>query len=404
MASEPADGNKRSRESASHDQEQAPPPTDHDDTQGKLAPSMLSNPWLRWGLITAAILLLLGGTGYGWYWWTTGSYFQSTNDAYLKADQVSIAPNVSGYLVGVPVVQNQTIAAGDQLAKIDDRSYRVRVEQAKAQLDQARAGKARAEAELNRQYAQIEQANAQLGQSEVSLAFAENQVARYRPLAASGAEATERYDQIRNQRDQARAQVALNNAQVESARRMVPSIEAQIAEAQAAIEQAEAQLHQAQIDLDNTVVVSPIAGRVGDLTARVGQFVQPGMRMMTVVPVHDLYLEANYKETQIGLMRVGQPATIEVDALPNEKLHGEVLSFSPGTGSEFSLLPPQNATGNFTKVVQRVPVRIRIDAGPEARKVLVPGLSIVVDVDTRNAKAEINRQRREQQDSRISGQ
>ncbi|WAB76996.1 HlyD family secretion protein [Rhodopseudomonas palustris] len=365
---------------------------------------MLSNPWLRWGLITAAILLLLGGTGYGWYWWTTGSYFQSTNDAYLKADQVSIAPNVSGYLVGVPVVQNQTIAAGDQLAKIDDRSYRVRVEQAKAQLDQARAGKARAEAELNRQYAQIEQANAQLGQSEVSLAFAENQVARYRPLAASGAEATERYDQIRNQRDQARAQVALNNAQVESARRMVPSIEAQIAEAQAAIEQAEAQLHQAQIDLDNTVVVSPIAGRVGDLTARVGQFVQPGMRMMTVVPLHDLYLEANYKETQIGLMRVGQPATIEVDALPNEKLHGEVLSFSPGTGSEFSLLPPQNATGNFTKVVQRVPVRIRIDAGPEARKVLVPGLSIVVDVDTRNAKADIDRQRGELQDSRKAAQ
>ncbi len=149
---------------------------------------------------------------------------------------------------------------------------------------------------------------------------------------------------------------------------------------------------------------SPVAGRVGDLTARIGQFVQPGMRMMTVVPVHDLYLEANYKETQISLMRVGQPATIEVDALPNEKLHGEVLSFSPGTGSEFSLLPPQNATGNFTKVVQRVPVRIRIDAGPEARKVLVPGLSIVVDVDTRTAKADINRQRGELQDSRKAAQ
>ena len=147
-------------------------------------------------------------------------------------------------------------------------------------------------------------------------------------------------------------------------------------------------MRQAQADLGTTTIRSSIAGRIGDRTVRVGQYVQPGTRLMSVVPVDQVYLVANFKETQIGLMRAGQPATIEVDALSGSTLHGTVESFAPGTGAQFALLPPQNATGNFTKVVQRVPVRIHIDAGPEARRVLVPGLSVTVTVDTLGAKQE----------------
>jgi membrane fusion protein (multidrug efflux system) len=138
--------------------------------------------------------------------------------------------------------------------------------------------------------------------------------------------------------------------------------------------------------MQDTVIRSTLAGRVGDRAVRVGQYVQPGTRLMTIVPVQDLYIDANFKETQVGLMRAGQPATIRVDALPGTDLHGTVASFSPGTGSQFALLPPQNATGNFTKIVQRVTVRIRLDAGRETRSVLVPGFSVTVRVDTRSGR------------------
>jgi membrane fusion protein, multidrug efflux system len=138
-------------------------------------------------------------------------------------------------------------------------------------------------------------------------------------------------------------------------------------------------------------LTAAINGRVGDLTVRVGQFVQPGTRLMTLVPVSRLYIEANFKETQLGLMRIGQPVSIEVDALPGIKLNGRVASFAPGTGAQFSILPPQNATGNFTKIVQRIPVRISIDAPAEVRQLLVPGMSVVATVDTRSAKGELDR-------------
>src|SRR6185312_14052033 len=162
--------------------------------------------------------------------------------------------------------------------------------------------------------------------------------------------------------------------------------QAQIDQARAQLEAADASMRQAQLDMSDTVVRSTLAGRVGDRTVRVGQYAQPGTRLMTIVPVQDIYLVPNFKETQIGLMRAGQPATIHVDALPGTDLHGKVVSFSTGTGSQFALLPPQNATGNFTKIVQRIPVRIHIDAGDEARSVLIPGLSVTVRVDTRSGR------------------
>ena len=379
-----------------NDHKEAPSSNDKKGTPSK-------GRWTRVLLLGAGLLALAASTLYGWHYWTVGRYFQSTNDAYLRADQVTISPRVSGYIAEVYVIQNQNIKGGDRLFRIDERTFQVRVEQAAAELDEDKANEAEASAELARQQAQIEESKAQLAVSEANLKFTQLQEARYRPLATSGAEPSERYDQARNQRDQSEAQVALNAAQLDAAKRMIPSLEARLAQTKAAEERAQAQLHQAQIDLDDTTVSTPVAGRVGDLTARVGQYAESGSRMMSVVPIQDLYLEANYKETQIGLMRIGQPAIIKVDALPQETLHGTLLSLSPGTGSEFSIIPPQNATGNFTKVVQRIPVRVKVDAGPEARKILMPGLSIEVQIDTRSAKGFVEQEEQESEHSRKDG-
>ncbi|MEL6062071.1 MULTISPECIES: HlyD family secretion protein [unclassified Methylobacterium] len=349
-------------------------------------PSALKKPWVKGLLAIAGIAVLVGGGIWGWHYWTVGRFIQETNDAYVQADQVAISPQVSGYLATVPVAANQIVAAGQVLVTVDDGQYRAKLAQQQAQVDARQADLARAEAEVVRQQAQIDQAKAQLAASQVTAKFSAEQVKRYKPLAASGADTVEKLDQYKSQAEQNQAQVEVNDAQVQSAQKQVASLKAAVAQAKAAVDQARAGVAQAQLDLDHTVVRSPIAGRVGDLTARIGQYVQASTRLMAVVPVEDLYIEANFKETQIGLMRVGQPVTVSVDALSGHDLKGRVASFSPGTGAQFALIPPENATGNFTKIVQRVPVRIRFKAGSEARKVLIPGLSVVVSVDTRGAR------------------
>ncbi|MFP3184433.1 MAG: HlyD family secretion protein, partial [Paraburkholderia sp.] len=249
--------------------------------------------------------------------------------------------------------------------------------------------------ELAQQQASIGEARAQLDGAVSNEAHAAAQVKRYEPLAVTGAETEERVADLRNTARQASATRAADAAALQVAERQVANLQAQIVQSRAQLEAALASARQSQLDAQDTVLRSTIAGRVGDRTVRVGQYVQPGTRLMTIVPVQDVYLTANFKETQIGLMRVGQPATIRVDALSGEDLHGTVDSFSPGTGSQFALLPAQNATGNFTKIVQRVPVKIRITAGPETRKVLLPGLSVNVDVDTRSARDTAERIERE---------
>ena len=351
-------------------------------------PSALRKPWVKALLAVAGVAVLVGAGVWGWHYWTVGRFIQETNNAYVQADQVTVSPQVTGYVATVPVSANQVVAAGQLLLTIDDGQYRARLAEQQAGVDARLADVARAEAELTRQQAQIDQAKAQLSASTVTARFSAEQVKRYKPLAASGADTVEKLDQFRSQAEQNDAQVEVNRAQVLSATRQVDSLKAAVAQAKAAVDQARAGVRQAQLDLDRAAIKSPIAGRIGDLTARLGQYVQAGTRLMSVVPVEDLYIDANFKETQVGLMRVGQPVKIAVDALSGRDLQGRVASFSPGTGAQFALIPPENATGNFTKIVQRVPVRIRFKAGPEARKILVPGLSVVVSVDTRAARNE----------------
>lgn len=373
---------------------------DHDKDEGDDKPSPLANPKVRIALIVvavlAAIMLIYWFINYRSY----GQYQQSTNDAYLAADQINVAPRVSGYVEDVFVTDNQVVRKGQVLARIDPRTANATAEQSRARIGEAEASVAQARATRTQQFDAIRQARAEADQSyamlrqyEATDRFNASQVARYVPLSGAGAETNEKLAQNRSNLEQSRAQVASaraqfasSNAQVASARHQIAVNDAQITSAVAQVAAARAQLAANQVDVDGATVTSRIGGRIGDRTVRVGQYVQVGTRLMTVVPVDRLYVTANFKETQIGLMRVGQPATIEVDALPGQEIHGVVESFSPGTGSRFAQVPIDNATGNFTKIVQRVPVRVRVDAGPEARRVLVPGLSVSVSVDTRGAR------------------
>ena len=358
----------------------------HGDTQqdaGGGAPRRARN---RGWVIGAVIVALLAGIGWFAHWWTVARFIESTDDAYLQADSVTIAPKVSGYVTQVYVSDNQAVAAGAPLVRLDSRQYEASLAQAQATVDAREADLARAQADLKQQQAAVVQAQAQAQVAQVVARHAQDDVVRYAPLTAAGAETKERLASLVSTRDQARATVAANAAAVRSAQTQIDATTAQIAQARAQVEAARASLRQAQLDVNDTTLYSSTAGRIGDRSVRVGQYVQPGTRLLTVVPVQSIYLEANFKETQIGHMRPGQKATLHVDALRGIDLHGVVDSFSPGTGAQFALLPPENATGNFTKIVQRVPVRIRVDAGPQTRALLLPGLSVTVDVDTRTAR------------------
>ena len=329
-------------------------------------------------LVIVAILALV-------YWWLVGRFMQSTDDAYLQADSVTIAPKVSGYITDVYVGDNVSVKVGDPLVRLDGRQYQAALDQAHATIDARKADILRAKAGVPQQRAAIEQVKAQRQVAMVNGRHAEDEVRRYGPLATTGAETGDQLSTLITNRDQARATLAADAAALDQAQARMADLDAQLLQAQAQLEVAQASARQAQLDMQHTLVRSTLAGRVGDRTVRVGQYAQPGTRMMTVVPVQSIYLTANFKETQVGRMRAGQRASLHVDALADGDLHGVVDSFAPGTGSQFALLPPENATGNFTKIVQRVPVRIRIDTDEQTRKLLVPGLSVTVDVDTRPA-------------------
>jgi membrane fusion protein (multidrug efflux system) len=365
-----------------------------DQAPGK--PSPLKNPRVRIILLIVLAAAVIGGVLWYVRYQSVGKYMQGTDDAYIQADAVTISPKVSGYVDKVFVADNQYVKAGTPLVQIDARDYRAQAAQVEAQIDVARANAEGVRAQIHEQQAAIDKARSDLAAARSDAAFAHAEVVRYQPLAASGAETREKLSQLQNQARQADAQVAAAQAALTSATRRVGTLQAQVQQAQAQGEASRAQLAAAQVNVGATILRASIDGRVGDKTVRIGQFAQAGTRLMSIVPVQQLYVEANFKETQLGLMRVGQPVTLEVDALPGVEIHGRVESVSPGTGAQFSLLPPQNATGNFTKIVQRVPVRIALDAGPETRKLLVAGMSVDVTVDTRSAKGSIKRIRDEQ--------
>ena len=329
--------------------------------------------------------MLLAALVLGLQWWAHGRFVQSTNDAYLRADAVTVAPKVSGYVEAVYVADNQLVAAGAPLARIDTANYDAALAREQATLQARRADVVSARKQVDQQEAAVAQARAQLAGARVNAAYAARESARFQGLAAQGVETAERAAQARNQRDQADTAVRTSAAAVATADRQAATLEAQIAQADAGVGAQAASLKAARINLGDTLLRASIAGRIGDKSVRQGQLVQPGQRLMSVVPTNDIYLVANFKETQIGRMQIGQAASVKVDALGSETINAVVDSFAPGTGAQFALLPPENATGNFTKIVQRVPVRFRLRAKPSVRDHLLPGLSARVSVDTTRA-------------------
>lgn len=352
--------------------------------------SPLKSRKVRLALIIGAIALLLIGAWWYWDYQTTGKYFQGTDNAYIAADAVIVAPKIGGYVDRVLVEENQDVQEGDPLVQLDVRDYRAQEAQVQAQIEASLANAQTVRAQIGEQRAAISQAQAQLASARAEAALAADQLRRYEPLAASGAEPRERLDQLRAQARMARAQVDASQAALRASQLRIGTLEEQVGQARSQADAARAQLEAAQLNVESTLLRASISGRVGDVAVRQGQFVQPGTRLMSVVPVEQIFIEANFKETQVGLMRVGQPVAIEVDALSDLEIDGHIASIAPGTGAEFSILPPENATGNFTKIVQRVPVRIAIAASPEVRQLLVPGMSVVVTVDTRSAKGQLD--------------
>nr|WP_315595158.1 HlyD family secretion protein [uncultured Cupriavidus sp.] len=335
-------------------------------------------------LIGIGLLLLAAALAVGARWWFHGRFIESTDDAYIQADSVTVAPKVSGYVAEVYVRDNQQVSAGQELVRLDNRQYQAAFDEAQANVASRQADVARADADLQQQKARIAQAAAEVDGARANARYAASQVERYAPLVKSGAETEERTAELRNAQTRASTTLAANEAALRVEQSQTVTLQTRLQQAGAQLEVAQASARKAKLDLEDTIVRATTAGRVADKGVRVGQFAQPGTRLLTVVPVQDLYLTANFKETQVGRMRPGQTVTLHVDALSGEPLHGVVDSLSPGTGSQFALLPAQNATGNFTKIVQRVPVRIHVDVPGDARPVLVPGLSVVVDVDTRD--------------------
>jgi membrane fusion protein (multidrug efflux system) len=389
-AGRPAKQGEEGEASAQQDGDDGAPADD-----GPQQPSPLRKTWVRVLIGVAVLLLLAVGGGWLFHYLTRGRYIESTDNAYLQADQVVVESEVAGTVLEVFVADNQAVHAGQPLVRLDAASSRARVAQAEALVAQGRAGIEGYEAQIREQQAAIAQADAQVDAAAARRRYAAGEVQRYRPLAATGAEPAEKLAQVVSQLDENDATLRQSRAAATQAARHIGSLRAQIALAQAQVAQAQAQARQARVDVDSALIVASIDGRVGDRQVRVGQSAQVGTRLMTVVPVQSLYLVANFKETQLGLMRVGQPATITVDAMKGQTLDGRVESFAPATGAQFALIPPNNATGNFTKIVQRVPVRISVNAGPEARRVLLPGLSAEVAVDTLGASDDQDREQRE---------
>ena len=330
----------------------------------------------------AALALLATASWYGWDYWTVGRFLVSTDDAYVKADNTTIAPKVSGYLNQVLASDNEHVKAGQVLARIDDRDFRVALDQAKADVAAAEAAVESKRAQLDVQQAVINAAKATLDVDTAARVFTAQENKRYTDLAGTGYGSVQNAQNAQARDNSALATIERDKANLASAQKQTELLKAELAQAVAADARAKALQRQAELNLSYTTITAPIDGVVGNRTLRVGQFVQAGTQLMSLVPSNGAYVIANFKETQLGQVRAGQAVDIEVDMFPGKAVHGHVDSLAPASGQEFALLPPDNATGNFTKVVQRIPVKIVLDA---ADADLRPGMSVIPSIQTRAA-------------------
>lgn len=339
---------------------------------------------MRRPALIALAVIAVGVIGYyGFTYLTHGQYIESTDDAYVKADTAAIAARVNGYVAKVMVSDNQSVLAGDVLVSIDNADFQARVDQARAATASRQAALDGIAVKLSLEGRLIEAAQARLDSAAADQKRAAADLERARELRASGSGSKQALDQAQADSSKADAAVASATAAFEAERQQLAVIESTRAQLQADLDAAKAAEKLAVIDLEHTLIRAPFAGVVGAKSVQDGQYVRAGAQLMAVVRLPDIYVIANFKETQAGDMRRGQAVSVSVDTFPDMELNGTIDSFAPATGSEFSLLPPENATGNFTKIVQRLPVKVRVSGDAAALALLRPGMSVTVAVDTR---------------------
>lgn len=342
--------------------------------------SWLSFPRRRPFVTAAVAAALVLAAAIGVIWWLNARHYESTDDAFIDGRTTAISSQVSGAVVDLPVQDNQLVEAGTPLARIDDRDYQAARDQAKAQVDQAQASIANLDAQIEAQDARIEQAAKQAAAGKASLTFAAEEDQRAQDLLAKGAGTQQRAQQTASDLRQQQAAYDAAQANLAVAEKQIDVLRTQRQVLAAQLEQAKASMLQADANLARTVITAPTPGRVAKISTAKGNYAQTGQALMMFVPL-DLWVTANFKETQLADMRPGQAVDINVDAYPAQSFPGHVDSVQAGSGAVFSLLPAENATGNYVKVVQRIPVKITFDAAPGVY--LGPGMSVVPTVKVR---------------------
>lgn len=339
-------------------------------------------------LLALALVLLAAGAGWlGREWWRNWRFIVTTDDAYVGGNVTAIAPHVSGFITKILVSDNQFVHAGDLLIQLDNRDFRAAFDRAAAVVAGREAALANIVAQTTEQEAVVRHHEADAAAATARAAFASADAARYRNLVRASAATQQDAEKSRTMAEEARAALAATQAEVEAARQELNILEARMNEARAAIREAEAALRVAALDLGYTELRAPIDGYIGDRSAQLGAFVTAGTPLIAIVPDSGLWVDANFKEDQIAAMKPGQKATIIADVTPGHVIEGHVQSFAPATGAVFSVLPAENATGNFTKIVQRVPVRVMLDGDEGKLGLLRPGLSATVRIDTKARSA-----------------
>ena len=349
---------------------------------------VLTKSRLRW-LAYAALggLIALSAARYGHEWWSVGRFVESTDDAYAGGNVTPISPHVAGFVTQILVGDNEYVRAGQALIRLDDRDFRAAADRAAAIVEARKATLDSLERKQTLQATAIRQAKADLDAKQAQAAFARQDDQRYRDLAQTAAGSRQNAERASSLNLAAEASVVSSLAGLDAAKQQLTVLDAEIGVAKADVAQAEADLHTAELNLGYTEIRSPIDGYVGNRAAQIGAYVAGGAYLVTIIPAHDLWVDANFKESQLERMALGQAATVVADVLPDHVFHGHIMSVAPATGAVFSVIPSENATGNFTKIVQRVPVRIKLDDDPMLRA-LRPGLSTTVGVDTRSGSGE----------------
>jgi membrane fusion protein (multidrug efflux system) len=338
----------------------------------------------RLAMLGTALLLVIGAGGtFGYHWWTVGRFIEATDDAYVSAHNTTLAAKVAGYVSNIMVEDNSRVRAGDVIATIDDGDFQLAVDAARNKVATQQATVDRIGQQIIAQRASVDQAKAQLASGQAAATRTRLELDRQQSLAQREFASRQTLEQAQSNRDQAVAGVQSAQAALDAAAANVDVLKAQQQEAAKTLEELRTALAKAERDLSFTVIRAPVDGVIGNRAVQTGDYVQTGQRLASLVPLEEVYVDANFKETQLAHLRPGQKVTITVDALPDQAIEGTVASLAPASGAVFSLLPPDNATGNFTKIVQRLPVRVSVPPDVATLRVLRPGMSVVVSVNTK---------------------